>query len=121
MSELKEKLIRRNDDDIFYIGHLIEQAKKTEFWQLLSIMTEGRKVNEIELSKATHNNFSADRILGRIEAYETLLDDMDSWLDQVEVLRRPKQEISKEDQESAQEISSTAEITEAGISYGGQV
>jgi hypothetical protein len=121
MDDITLRIARRNDDDVMYIADIIEREKTTEFWKLLASMTEGRRINEIEKSKASHVNFSAERILGRIEAYETLLDDLESFLDQADVLRQPLDDSSQRESSQAVEISSTSEISESGISYGGQV
>lgn len=85
---IEMRLERRNEEDLIFLGDLVEQAAKTEFWKLLRAMTIGRKSYELQKS-SSGIPASADRVLGRLEAYETILSDLQTMVEEKNRLTAP--------------------------------
>lgn len=118
---IEERLTRRAPDDIIYIGNLIENAMRGELWAVINFMSASLKVEEIEKSKnGLGTPISAERILGRIEAYETLITNLESIVVQKEELSKPITK-KKEVDEGAEEPIQTDDLYEPHLNYGGSV
>ena len=91
---IQERLKRREVSDIIYIGSLVERvcfkedAKPTEFLELLKALTEGRAEQEALMSK----EINADRILGRIEMAYKLVNDLEQFVADKDAVNIPKSE-----------------------------
>lgn len=85
--EIKERLSRRAPEDIIKLGEIVEHAVKGDFWKLLQEMTVGRK--SYELQKSVSGGGVAERILGRLEAYETILMDLENMVEEKRQLQMP--------------------------------
>lgn len=119
---IEERLTRRAPDDIVYIGNLIQQAMKSELWTVINFMSASLKVEEIEKSKnGLGAPISADRVLGRIEAYETIITNLEGIAVQKEELSKPITK-KKEIDEGAEEIIQNDDLYEpTSLNYGGAV
>lgn len=119
---IEERLLRRSPDDVVYIGGIIQSAMRGEFWTVLTMMSASLKVEEIEKSKnGVGQPISADRVLGRIEAYETLITSLEAVAQQKEELSKPV-ERKVEIEEGAEEAIRGDDLSEpAGLNYGGAV
>jgi len=118
---IEERLARRAPDDIVYIGGLIQNSMKSEFWKVLEMMTASLKIEEIEKSKnGLGAQISSDRVLGRIEAYETIITNLEAIAAQKEELSKPITK-KKESDEGAEEPIQTDDLYEASLNYGGAV
>src|SRR3990167_4578824 len=83
---IRERMIRRNSEDIIYIGDLVEQHVRGEFGEILTALTQGRVTEE---ALQERSNLSADRILGRIAMAATLSQDLEQYIIDRDDLMRP--------------------------------
>lgn len=112
MPTIEERMIRRNMEDIEYLGDLVEQHYSGEFGKVLTALTQGRVMEE---ALRTKNGESPDRILGRIEMAAKLTQDLEQFIVDRDRLREP---VKKE--ETFQDTI-VAEDPAYPNQYGGQV
>lgn len=118
---IAQRLSRRAPEDISLIGGMIANVMKGDFWQVLTFLTASQRVMEIEKSKTgVGGNLSAERILGRIEAYETVISDLEAIVQMKEELDRPRAKKKESAEDTAEEIVDTEDIV-APLNYGGAV
>jgi len=87
-----EERMRRNDiEDKIYIGEIVEQATSGEFGAVLRCIIEGLK--DIELQKSKISEADANRVLGRLEAYNQIQNELDTC---IETKNKLKEEIKEE-------------------------
>lgn len=85
-----ERLVRQESEDIIIIAEMIEG----ECGELVRAMITN--LLNMELSHSRSDASSSDRKIGRLEAYRTILDDMDGFISRRDDLQRP---IEREEQE----------------------
>lgn len=121
--KIEERLIRRHAEDIVYVGNIIRSLMRTETWGMLKFVTASRRVDEIEKARnGVGAPISADRVLGRIEAYESILGDLEAIAVQAEELQKPIESKSKDNEEGAEEIVRQDDVIEPiPFQYGGAV
>ena len=112
MVTIEERMIRRNQEDIEYLGDLVERHYQGEFGKVLTALTQGRVMEEALRPK---NGESSERILGRIEMAAKLTQDLEQFIYDRDKLRAPKEK-EPELMESV-----VAEDPEYPNQYGGQV
>lgn len=87
MPTIEERMIRRNAEDIEYLGDLVERHYNGEFGKVLTALTQGRVMEEALRAK---NGESSDRVLGRIEMAAKLTQDLEQFIADRDRLREPK-------------------------------
>lgn len=97
---IEERMVRREPEDVIEIGRSLEVMYSSPAGSILRAMVNGR----ISLEAKQHREGSpikAGRALGRIEAYQTLLDDIELAISQYYSLIKPLPE--NEEQEDTNE------------------
>lgn len=95
---IEERMIRRDPQDIIEIGRLLEVMYDSAVGSILRAMVNGR----ISLEAKQHTNGSPikpGRALGRIEAYQTFLDDIERAISQYHSLIQPLPENEQQEEE----------------------
>ena len=119
--KISERLQRRSNDDIIYIGSLVEKHcfkngnESTEFLELIKALTEGRAEQEALMNKPDQ---SAQRILGRIEMAYRLINDLNQFVIDKEAINRP---LSKEDESDPTPIANEPTLPERDLRIGGNI
>lgn len=87
---IKEAFERQNNEDLIIIGNLVSQALNSDFGKLLNLLINNLKLMEVNNSR---NNIggSSDKVLGRLEAYDTVLNDLQGFISRMEELQQPIQ------------------------------
>lgn len=117
---IEERLTRRSPDDIIFIGNLIQNAMRSDFWVVLQMLSSSLKVEEIEKSKTGIGGpISSDRVLGRIEAYETLTSNLEAFVTMKEELSKPLTQKKESPEDGAEEIIDREEVEPVSLKYGG--
>lgn len=78
---------RKEHEHIIYVGELVERALKGEIGAVIKALTAGRSSNEIRSNM--DGKLSPDRVLGRIEAYENLWNDLEQFVFDKDALMTP--------------------------------
>lgn len=113
--------MRRAPDDIVYIGEIVGHVREGEFWKVLGFVSASLRVDEIERAKnGVGGAISSDRVLGRIEAYETLISSLEAFYIQKQELQKPIEKKRSVD-EGAEEAITTDDLYEPSLNYGGAV
>lgn len=87
---IKERLARREQQDIIHMGQVVEVALDGEFGEILEVLMNGRISREAQESRG--GRLSADRHLGRIEMCEILMDDLNQFIADKAKLQMPLEE-----------------------------
>lgn len=92
---IEERLVRQSPEDILYIGHIVETAYLGEFGRVLNAIIEGLKTREIayhQTNPTDRQPMSADRILGRIEGYQAVINELDLTISKAKYEKKPIEE-----------------------------
>lgn len=92
-----ERFERQDNEDIVIIGEIIDKALRSDFGELLRIMIAN--LNNLEIANSRNGNGSSDKVLGRLEGYQTFLSDLETFVARKNELQRP---IAYSDEESSQ-------------------
>lgn len=84
---IEERLLRRDTEDLIYIGELVEKMLLQETGSILKALTNGRISHEAETS--AKSGLSAERHLGRIEAYQQVMNDLETFVTDMKKLKEP--------------------------------
>lgn len=87
---------RGEPEHIIYVGMIVENLLKGEAGAIIKALTAGRSSSEI-LSNMS-GKLSSDRVLGRIEAYENLWNDLEQFVLDKDRANEP---IQKQEEESS--------------------
>jgi len=119
--KIEERLIRRSPEDILHIGMIIENVMKGDFWTILNLLSASLRIEEIERSKTGIGQpLSSDRVLGRIEAYQSLIDSLEAITIQMNELRKPLESTKSKSDDGAEEIIDRDDVNEPmPLRYGG--
>lgn len=93
---IEERMVRREPEDIIEIGRALDAMYNGSAGAVIRAMVNGR----ISLEAKQHREGSpikAGRALGRIEAYQTLLDDIELAIAQYYSLTKPLPESEQEE------------------------
>lgn len=101
MSGIVDAFNRQDAQDVVVIGELIEHSLNGDFGRLLKAMLENLKA--MELANSRNNAGSSDKVLGRLEAYDTVLGDLHGFIARKNELQLPREEESSEETEMASE------------------
>jgi len=74
--KIEHRLVRRNLDDIIEIGNILERFYNGAAGTILRAFINGRKSEECKLHQLDPK-VSAERVLGRLEAYQNIVDDIE--------------------------------------------
>jgi len=67
-------------NQIIYIGRLVEETLKGEFGSVLRALLRGRAAADLSESRIHGCTLSSDRYLGRLDAYERILQDLEQYV-----------------------------------------
>jgi len=98
---IEERLQRSDDSDIVIMGDLIHQGLNSEFGRLLLAMINNFKSMEIQKSIASKE--SSEKVLGRLEAYESILGDLKGMIVEKERIQRPLEALEPETELAAEQ------------------
>jgi hypothetical protein len=74
---IKEALVRQSKQDKVEIGTIIERAMKGKFGDIFYAVVEGLKKQELQESRIYPAKLSSDRVLGRMEGLDMLIDSIE--------------------------------------------
>lgn len=96
MKRMEEALLRQNDEDIIYIGNIAEQLYYGAGGELLRAIIKGMVTQESRRYKDEIKT-PADRCLGRIEAYNNIIDSIEQSIADGKEKNRPmtKEEVEE--------------------------
>jgi hypothetical protein len=95
---IKEALTKGDMPDKIYIGEIAERLYSGETGDLLRALINGL-ITEEATKHRPNPNLPADRVLGRIEAYQQIIDDIESMIKERDNLVR-EQPIEEEDEDA---------------------
>lgn len=95
--------------DIVYIGELVEKVLLGEFGSVLRALMKGRAAMELNESRVTAK-VSADRYLGRLDAYERILSDLEQYVLDKDFAFKKILEDRKTEREMEEEIQHAPEV-----------
>lgn len=87
MSRIEECLVRGETQDIIYIGEVAERLYNGEGGFLLRALTNGQISEEAEVKQK--DDLPADRRLGRIEAYQNMINLIEQAIEDGNSMKRP--------------------------------
>lgn len=100
---LEERFDRQSPEDQVILGEIIDHFFQSDAGRLFKLMAQNLQRMEIQSSR--NGGVNADRALGRIEAYDTVLTDLEMFVNRKRELQRPV-EPNDEVLEGAEEITS---------------
>lgn len=92
---IQERLSRKNNEDVIYIGEYVEKILNSEFGEILRAYINGAITRELKYDhKSADERFmlKADRTLGRCEAYTNVLYELERMVDDAQQLKIPVEE-----------------------------
>lgn len=104
---IEERLERKDNEDIIILGELL----KSEGVQLVRLMV--KNLINLELSHSRADGASSDKKIGRLEGYQTVLDDIAGFIQGADELNIP---VNPESEES---YNAEEQITQVG--RGGEI
>ena len=93
--KIDQRLVRRRQEDIIEIGNIIEKFYNGQGGAILRAIINGRKSEEAKIHQtelATLHPTPAERVLGRIEAYQNIIDDIEQAIEDKNRLIEPIEE-----------------------------
>lgn len=98
---IEERMVRREPEDIIEIGRSLEDFYNSAAGSILRAMVNGRVSLEAKMHREG-SKIKPGRALGRIEAYQQLLDDIELAIAQYHSLIQPIPEPEQEEGEVQQ-------------------
>lgn len=86
---IKERLVRRSQEDIIEIGHILERFYSSDAGDVLRAIINGRIARESRVHEDGRTQLDPARILGRIEAWQMLIDDIETAIQDKDSLTQP--------------------------------
>lgn len=100
--DIEERIVgagRGELKEIVYVGDIVETTLKTEFGVILRALLKGRAALELAESR-NKAEFSPDRFLGRLDAYEKIMQDLEQYvIDKDNALKTLNQDASRDTSE----------------------
>lgn len=93
---IEQALERQDMPDKIYIGEVAEKFYNSEAGELLRALLTGLRSNQSTMHRA-QQSISADRVLGRIEAYQEIQDAFEGMIADKNKLVTPQEIPDKED------------------------
>lgn len=78
---------RRESDAIIYVGTLVENVLRGEFGAIIKALTVGRVSTELKNNR--EGKLNTERLVGRLEAYDTLWEDLEQFVLDKDSLLKP--------------------------------
>jgi len=78
-------------------GEIVKRAYEDKFGEVLRSLVNGRitkGLSDHQLNPSDRMPITPDRILGRLEGYQTIIDDLELMIQEAEDLQRPLEEDS---------------------------
>lgn len=85
MSKITEALIKKDTQDIVYIGEIAQRLYGGQHGELLRAIIQGHIQAEAKNNEYVEN-ISDSKVLGRIQAYQTIIDDIELMISQKDKL-----------------------------------
>jgi hypothetical protein len=85
--KIKERLERYNEEDVVIIGNLVEKHLRGEFGELFYSTIEN--LSEMELQNSRNQVGTSDKVLGRLEAYNTIVADFKGYVEELKKAQKP--------------------------------
>lgn len=92
MGKIQDALARQDNQDKIYIGELIKRTHNGQYGEIFRALIDGLKTKELKYHQDNtpgREPLSADRVLGRMEAYQNILDELDFAIAVAEDLQKP--------------------------------
>lgn len=86
--KIEERLIRHTQEDIIEIGLAVERFYAGDAGAIFRAMINGR-ITEEGTRHIENNSVSADRVLGRIEGFNLIRDDIERCIQDMKSLTTP--------------------------------
>ncbi len=99
--KIKDRLDRQDNEDIIIIGEAVEAFLRSDAGEIFHLMISN--LQKLEMQNSRNGSISAERALGRIEAYETVISDFQTFVDRKYEIQRPV-ETAPPETEVAEEI-----------------
>ncbi len=88
MKRMEEALIRKDDPDVIYIGDIAEKFYNSAAGDLLRAICRGKQGEAIEMGEQDLR-IPADRTVGRVEAYQNVINAVEQAIADGKELQRP--------------------------------
>lgn len=102
--------------EVIYIGQIVEDQLKGEFGSILRALLRGRSAAELAESRV-HTAMTSDRFLGRLDAYDKILQDLEQYVIDKDnaAIRLIESKVSKDqkDLHTAPELGEEKEVAHA--------
>jgi hypothetical protein len=108
--KLEQRLERLEDEDLLIIGEKVQQFLDSELGKLFKNKLLPN-LQKMEIERSRDGKISADRALGRIEAYNVVLSDLENFVASKKELERP---IRQDNQESPMAVEQTVSPVRGG-------
>ena len=92
---IKDALVRQEDGDRIEIGEVVKRTLNGKFGDVLRAFINGMVTRELKDSQSNPTDrmpLSAERVLGRCEAYQNCLYGLEEMIEDAEDLQRPQEE-----------------------------
>ncbi len=92
---ISERLIRREEQDILEIGNIIKATYYGQFGEVLKAIVDGLITYDLTLNQRNERDvvpLSSDRLLGRLEGYQTVINKLELAIQEADSLREPIEE-----------------------------
>lgn len=89
---IKDALVRQNESDKIEIGEVVKRTLNGKFGDILRAYVNGKITSESlyhQVNPMDREPLSAERILGRIEAYNNVIYNLEEMVQEAEELQRP--------------------------------
>ena len=93
--KVKDRLVRQNEEDIIEIGRIVKTAYYGKFGEVLKAIVEGLVTEILTYHQSNPNDrmpMSAERLLGRLEGYQTIINKLEESIFQAEEAQKPIRE-----------------------------
>lgn len=99
--KIKDALVRQTETDRVEIGEIVRRVYNGKFGEILRAYINGSVTKELTYNQVNPNDrspLSADRILGRCEAYNNVLLDLERMIQDADDLQRPQEDQASDEE-----------------------
>lgn len=89
--KIEQRLVRRSMEDIIHIGEQLDRFYSGQAGVVLRAFINGHITEECRIHYDKSQQLSADRILGRIEAFQIIIDDIERAIQEKNQLVQPEE------------------------------
>lgn len=101
--KIEDRFERRENEDMVILGDLVEKHMNGDFGRVFQLIIESLKSMEITNSRS--NTGSSDKVLGRLEAYETVISEFAAFIQAKQELQRPIGNMAPETELASEQVS----------------